>query len=328
MRLNDIVNDWKIGKDVTITTSGSTGKPKHIVLGQKLVRWSAQNTKRALHLDHENVLICIDVNKIGGRMMVYRSLIYSWDYTVITPTADPLASIDHDHPHTFVSLVPYQLDHILLNPDSVKKLLRFKTVLLGGSKVLSSLQTKVQELASDSNTQFWHSYGMTETASHIALRNLSQNQSKFVAFDDVRLSISELNTLAIELPTVDLSITTNDVVKLHADGFEYVGRIDDVVNSGGIKIQLHDVEEQIHLANQPNHVQFFCWKISDELLGEKLVFVGIRNHNQAVIEEQIKLQLESVYAPKVFLWADEFDYLESGKINKRKTTKRLIEIGR
>lgn len=328
MRLNDIVNDWKVGKDVTITTSGSTGKPKRILLGQKLVRWSAQNTKRALHLDSENVLICIDVNKIGGRMMVYRSIIYNWDYTVIIPTADPLVSIDYDHPHTFVSLVPYQLDHILLNPDSVKKLLRFETVLLGGSKVSSSLKAKIQELSSDSNTQFWHSYGMTETASHIALRNLSQNQTTFVAFDDVCLSISDRNTLAIEIPAVDLSITTNDVVQLHADGFEYVGRIDDVVNSGGIKIQLHDVEEQIHRAIQPNGIEFFCWKVSDELLGEKLVFVGIQNQNQTDIEEQIKEQLESVHTPKVYLWTDEFDYLESGKINKRKTTERLIEIRR
>ena len=189
----------------------------------------------------------------------------------------------------------------------------------------STLLSKIQELGTDSTTQFWHSYGMTETASHIALRNLSNKQSKFKALDGVYLSLSERNTLVIEIPDVGISVSTNDVVELYPDGFEYLGRVDDVVNSGGIKLQLHDVEDQITRAIHPIDLTFFCWKVDDELLGEKLVFVGIKN--QAKIEERIKQHIQSVYAPKLFLWTDEFDYLESGKIDRQKTVKRLIEIG-
>lgn len=327
MRLNEIVNDWNSGRDVTIKTSGSTGKPKTIQLPHKLIRWSASNTKKALRLNRENVLICIDVNKIGGRMMMYRSLIFDWDYSVVSPSADPMATIHQNHSYTFVSLVPYQLDHILRNPESVKKLHRFNNVLLGGSKVSSTLLSKIQELGTDSTTQFWHSYGMTETASHIALRNLSKKQTKFKALDGVYLSMSEHNTLVIEIPDVGISVSTNDVVELYPDGFEYLGRVDDVVNSGGIKLQLHNVEDQIAQAIHPIDPTFFCWKVDDELLGEKLVFVGIKTQNQAKIEERIKHHLQSVCTPKLFLWTDEFDYLESGKINREKTVKRLIEIG-
>ncbi|MCO4819661.1 MAG: AMP-binding protein [Bacteroidetes bacterium] len=328
--LKATLNNWQKKKSIRITTSGSTSEPKPIHLSDDLVRWSAEGSKLALGLSKdEHVLICLPTDKVGGLMLVLRSVIFNWNLALYEPAANPMKPLVEDHPFSFVSLVPYQMANILDHPESVKKLRRFKTILLGGAALSPALETKIHHFMKDNSVQVFHSYGMTETASHVGLRNMRTMESNtFALLDGVEVSLGETGCMNFIIHSIGLEIQTNDLGRIKDGVIQFLSRADEVLNSGGVKLHLHAVKSKIDNILMENNlsIRYFLWKRLDDALGEKLVFVGLEKDRPIQLDVLLQKELEKFEMPKHIYWVNEFKRTESGKIDRQKTVEWLIEI--
>lgn len=329
--LKEIVVGWRETKSITIQTSGSTGEPKTIVLPKNVVQWSAHQSKKALKLsDEEKVLLCIPITKIGGRMLLVRSMIFKWELQIQEASANPLLDIPNEHTFTFVSLVPYQVSSILADPESTEKLKRFKTILIGGAGLSRVLENELQSFLSSCKSRVFHSYGMTETASHVALRNVrTMEPNTFRLLDGVKVKLSKSGCMRFDFVEADWVVKTRDVGRINDRVIEFLSRKDEVVNSGGVKLHIHDIRLAIDkvLEDRGLLIRFFLWKQSDDALGEKLVLVGLSGTRNDEVEDVIRQALPKYDVPRNYYWTDRFDRKESGKIDRQKTLNRLIEVG-
>lgn len=326
---SEIAHQWFREQELSVTTSGSTGEPQQIMLSSKLLMWSAHQTKQALGLQQENVFHCIPLSKIGGLMLFIRSLVFDWNITFVKPSGDPLIELDPEHQHSLISLVPYQLSMILNNETSREKLKRFSTVLIGGAHIPRRMETELTT-GQWGTTRFFHSYGMTETASHIALREIGHSDPGcFQLLDGVNCSVDDNSRLFIDISAVSLSITTNDMAEVKGRQIKYLGRLDDVVNSGGLKLHLNSIQESIENGLEQKNIScdFFLWKMPHDSLGEQLVFVGIHNKEANRIEAIISDRIPSVEQPKKYFWIKKYELTSSGKPHRQKTLEKLIEVG-
>lgn len=330
--VNEVLNQWETNRSLTLKTSGSTGKPNLINLPENLLRWSVLNTTKTLHLSDERVLICISPSRVGGAMMVLRCAINNWDYKVLSANANPFEFIEKNHSHTFVSLVPYQISTILKDGVSRKKLSRFKNVLIGGAIIPIEVEKQILDFNQSSNTNFYHTYGMTETASHVALRRIIHflPSDVFTPFDGVVFDFNSSIGAKISIPEINFSVQTNDLLEQVDGCIRYVGRTDDVVNSGGVKIHLNDLTKQLDalLFNHCIKANFFFWKEVHESWGEALILVVNNEGDLQRIVTIIRSNFDTREVPKKIYLAKRFIHTVSDKIDKIATCKKavLIEI--
>lgn len=319
--ISDFLTKWiSGGKDFEIRSSGSTGEPKLIVLKRKWLETSALQTIQLLNLWEENVLCCIPTHKIGGLMMLVRALAGGFDIQIDEPKSDPMKEIDTFHSFTFVSLVSSQLVSILKSDSSIAKLNRFKNILLGGSEISSELMNKLENLTPN----IYHTYGMTETCSHIALKKL--NNGPWLHFKPnpyVELKTNENQLLSIKgFQSGSEWINTNDVVNLYVDGsFDFIGRADFVINTGGYKIFPEQLELKIKaIFNNLNwQSEAIITSHPHELWGEEVVLIITTNlpHQPKEILAMLKPSLEKFELPKRVLQMESIPYNEGGKIDRR-----------
>jgi len=288
------------------------------------MRWSAEVTGKALTIREEDrYLLSLDPDTTGGRMVLVRGLEWGISTEVLTPSADPLSGISKAHKNTLISLVPLQLERILENAESVQKLNRFRVVLLGGGPVSEHLIGRLAGL----HPAIFHTYGMTETCSHIALKRLNGNSPdiSFVPFEGVDLSLSEEGTLVIDSPSASpRPLYTNDLARIHPDGsFDILGRKDFTVISGGIKINLEEIEGQLEKPLRENQINgpFFLWGLPDKTLGQRLVL--FINDKPSMEESELLSALKAVCprykAPKAIIFAPRFYFTVSGKVDRIKS---------
>lgn len=304
--------------EFSFKTSGSTGPAKEIILNRNMLSWSAAASKKAFQLHREpHLLLCLNPEVIGGRMILVRAMEWDCEITVIEPASNPLKNIEENHGFTFLSLVPYQLEQVFKDPGSIDKLNRFELLLLGGAKIEAKLQ---EEIGKKLNIRCLHSYGMTETSSHIALREVHPNlENHFTALEGVRLSQGEDSRLSIESPSAIKSpLLTNDLVELF-DGDKFIlhGRADLVVNSGGIKISIEEIENLSAPIMESYGFPFVYWKKNDDSLGERLVLLVEGDEDDIEkdeILESLKQQLPRYKAPKEIIFVGSFQRSKSGKI--------------
>lgn len=240
---------WLTGQErFTIYTSGSTGTPKAIQLTRQQMVTSARWTARAVGLlPGDRALVCLSVDYIAGMMMLVRGFELGLSLTVVEPTSRPLAAWTPDMLwYDFTAMIPLQLHATLQGKPHERALLdHMKAVLIGGGPVSVALEQDVQRITAP----IYHTYAMTETVSHIALRRLNgpQCSERFVPFEEVRLLQDARGCLSItSVLTRGETVHTNDLVELYADGsFRWLGRLDHVINSGGVKVQIEQVERAI-----------------------------------------------------------------------------------
>lgn len=312
--IGEFVLEWLDDKKfISVKTSGSTGVPKVIQLQKEHVYNSAAATVSYFQLQSgTKALLCLPSEYIAGKMMLVRAMIAGWDLYCTSPGKNPLQQIEMDF--DFSAMVPYQVHHSLNELDRISKL------IVGGGAVSSTLETQLQAL----KTQVFATYGMTETISHIAVRQLNGGgrSSIYTALPNVEFSQNENNCLQISAPQISQEIIrTNDVIDLISPtSFKLLGRKDNVINSGGIKIHPESVEEKIapHI-NYP----FFIASEKDSVLGEKVILV---------IENQTPIDLNSIVnffgdlspyeKPKRVITVPEFVYTETGKIRRSQILKK------
>jgi len=312
------IEEWNsTAETITVNTSGSTGTPKKTEILKSHMVISANKTLNYFALKPGNTaLLCLSPETIAGKMMIVRSIIGNLNLVVSDVNSHPLTNCND--PIDFIALVPLQVEE-LLKTDS-EKLKSIQTILIGGGPIHASLSSKLRE----QNIQAFHSYGMTETISHVAIRKVGLGENDtFEALNGIEFS-QENGKLCVHYPEICYSnLTTNDIVELIDNHhFKFKGRADFIVNSGGIKINPETVEEQLS-----THIEtsFFVSGIPDEQLGQRLILLIEGNVSQAPTLFELKSLLPKFHSPKEVYFLPKFIRTESGKINRLETLKLISE---
>lgn len=286
-------------------TSGSTGNPKKILLKREQLAYSAQSTLDFLFGTEkpERLLLCIDPTRIGGAQIITRSLLADAELILQAPSGNPLKSLDRSV--DLVSLVPFQVKKIL--QQSPEKFDLIKKVLIGGADLPGEL---VEELKRFS-TEFYQTFGMTETASHIGIKSIGE--PFFQPIGDVQLDADSESRLSIKgSVTGHKWLKTNDLVEIKSFGFVWLGRADLTINTGGIKVQPEDIEGRIR--EHFPHEEFAVTSLPDPLLGEKVVLVA----RGPLLDHMGSLEVLSKYEmPKMEVLVDKLPRTSNGKLDRQ-----------
>lgn len=322
-----LTQQWLRGdSEFVFFTSGSTGIPKKNTLFREQLIASAQSTIDTLGLQSdEHILVCMNTQFIGGAMLLIRGLILNATMTLQEPSGNPFQLIEKNHPFTFVSFAPVQLFPLLQNAFSEKeKLNRFRFILVGGGSIDSALEQQLTLLSSS----VYHTYGMTETVSHIALKHIGKD-SFYTTLKGVHIQTDERNCLAIQSPsTQNKWIQTNDVVTIINDtSFELLGRYDDLINSGGIKIWPATVEQKIRHILGEHISNILVMGIPDPKLGQKSIAILESEKGVDFLLQLLKSELPRLLGkyeiPKQFYVLPHLAYSPTGKPNKAETLKMI-----
>ena len=302
------IEKWlDFSEEVTVATSGSTGKPKTITLTKQQMVNSAKATGAYFKTGSgTKALLCIPANYIAGKMMLVRAMVLGWDLHVVQPSKDALVEYDNDY--DFVAMVPYQVHH------SLEVLHKVKKVIIGGGAVSKTLEEKLQSVPTDC----FSTYGMTETITHIAVRRLNgpARSERYHALPDVKFSQDDRGCLLISAPKIaDEIIVTNDLVELASpSSFTWLGRWDNMINSGGVKLY-PEVIEAI-LAETITENRFIIASEKDAHLGERVILVFEGNEDQMPDFKKAFEVLDSYQRPKKIYRLSKFPYTETGKIKR------------
>ncbi len=254
---------------ICVHTSGSTGAPKERFVKKDQMIQSARLTCEFLNLQEgDTALLCMNLRYIGAMMMVVRALVAGLNLIVRPASGHPLREMKS--PVNFVAMVPLQVYDTFQVAEERELFSRCGTVLIGGGPVSSELEREIQPLPN----AVYSTYGMTETLSHIALRRLngSSASDRYYPFASVQLSLSPDRTLVIDAPLVcDEQLETNDIVRLYPDGsFVILGRKDNTINTGGVKVQAEQLEKKLSTLIS---VPFAITSVPDPKLGEKIILL-------------------------------------------------------
>lgn len=306
------IKSWLNGqKTFTFQTSGSTGKPKEITHQKAKLAYSAEQTLNHLKLleTEGKALLCIPPQFIGGSMVIVRTLCSRLQLEYIHP--ENLLGIEDTY--ELVSLVPLQIKKILENkPELFQK---FNSVLIGGAPL--DYETEKQLLSLKISTRFFATFGMTETASHIALRPIGSDY--FQVIGDTQIELSQENTLRLKGTLSDNQwLETNDIVELTDKGFKWLGRKDHVINSGGFKVSPEKVEKVLAATL---HSNFIVTGIPDAALGEKVVLII---EGESTDYEPTSRELHKFERPKEVYFLKKLIYTPTGKINRIKTRELIL----
>jgi O-succinylbenzoic acid--CoA ligase len=328
--------DWQSGCETfTLHTSGSTGEPKPITITRDQMATSARLTVQALGLQPgDRALVCLGIDYIAGMMMLVRGLECGLHLTIVDPVSRPLAAFSPSVRFDFTAMVPLQLQETLNGaPHEFEILDAMRGVLIGGGPVSQALTEQLQRVSAP----LYHTYGMTETVSHIALRRLNgpERSDCFMPFNGVHLQLDERGCLAItSVLTRGETLYTNDLVELHPDGtFVWLGRLDNVINSGGVKVQTEKVETALetcflhgcHGAYADR--RFFVGGLDDQRLGQAVVAVIEGDAWASVIESELRAQLQLLLTryevPRHFFFVPKLIETRTGKIDRRANLARV-----
>lgn len=320
MTLEDFLSEWNNGSDrVLVHTSGSTGKPKPMMVEKKRMLNSARITCDFLGLKPgDSALLCMSLDYIAGKMVVVRSIERHLHLISVSPSGHPLKDINEEI--TFAAMVPMQVYNTLQVPEERERLTHIRHLIIGGGAIDASLEKELQALPG--NIAIWSTYGMTETLSHIALRRINGAEASewYQPFDSVKISQTEEGCLVIDAPLVCAeTLVTNDIVEIESYIYNKVeklrfrikGRKDNVICSGGIKIQIEEVEALLkpHLEKP-----FMLAKKKDEKFGEIAVLLS-EDKEIKTVEATIRRLLSDhkYWIPREFLHVDHLPLTETGK---------------
>jgi len=293
-------------EEISVQTSGSTGNPKLISLKKKQMIASAEATGHYFNLlSGSAVLHVLPTKFIAGKMMWVRALVLGWN----------LYLEDELNHYDFSAMVPLQV-----YKREEKDLNRFQTILIGGGVYdLNDLNRFV-----NLKTRIYASYGMTETITHIAIMQLAPVKEEFYhSLPGVKLGVDERNCLHIEAKRIARhSIQTNDLVELiDQKQFKWLGRWDNIINSGGVKLSPEAIENKLQ-----DHFKtpFFIAGQRDSILGERLVIIqeGFEESHELSERERkefLLMGLEKFEIPKAVYFLPSFVYTQTKKIQRRET---------
>ncbi len=311
---------------IRVSTSGSTGSPKVISHSKQAMLESATLTCRALQMHKgDTALLCLPITKIGGMMMLVRSVFCRLDLYCIKPSVTPLQQLSAETKLNFAAFTPMQLHSATKNYGQFKLAESIDKIILGGE----AISAEVLQLVTRLENAVYATFGMTETISHIALKRLNGiNPDKhFKVLGDVKIATGDENRLVIEAPGLGQPyLVTNDVVEvISTTEFDWLGRTDNVINSGGVKIHPEEIEQQLQPNIQP---AFFIGQVPDVRTGQKLVLaieMTVLSESDMKELSEIFAKLEKLQRPKSVLLINRFVRTPNGKIKRHETLQRPAE---
>jgi o-succinylbenzoate---CoA ligase len=301
--------DWLDDSEtIQLTTSGTTGAPKNITISKHAMVHSAVATGNFFNLHpQDKALLCLPPRYIAGKMMIVRALIIGLELEILTPSSH-LDDLLPDRIFDFVALVPLQAE------NSLDKLHQFKKIIIGGAKVSDDLANKLRGI----NSEIYETYGMTETITHIAAKKIGEEY--FNTLEHVNITVDNRNCLVINALSIsEENIITNDIVEIYSEKqFKWLGRYDNVINSGGIKLFPEQIETKLasKIANR-----FFIAGKPDVVLGSKVILVI--EGNEQIVSSTIFDSLDKFEKPKEVHFVSEFIETETNKINRIQTLDKI-----
>ena len=317
--LKAFLQEWQNDEPtVWVHTSGSTGTPKPLQVEKERMRASARLTCSFLGLkEGDSALLCMPLQYIAGKMVVVRSFVAGLRLLPVAPCGHPLKDLTEIP--TFAAMIPMQVYNTLQVPEERAKLMEIKHLIIGGGAIDDALGRELKAFPN----HVWSTYGMTETLSHIALRRLNGAEASdwYTPFENVRIRLSEENTLIIHAPSVCAEeLTTNDIAEINDEGkFRILGRKDNTSNSGGVKIQIEQVEAALkeHL-----DIPFQITARKDAKFGEIVVLLYNKVKEEADIRRICEEKLPAYWVPKIYLPVEELPLTGTGKPD-RATARRI-----
>lgn len=314
---------WLTGQtEFTLQTSGSTGIPKKISFTRDQMAASAAMTQAALNLKAgDTALVCLDTKYIAGQMMLVRCFVTGMNIIAVEPTANPLEKVDAIRKINFTALVPYQLQNILSTHQA--QFDDIDTAIIGGAPVDNLLKEKLQGV----KCKVYATYGMTETLSHIGLMNLNNTVTDyFSALPGVEIGKDDRGCLIIKTDFLNVPVITNDLVDIkNNDQFRWLGRWDNVINTGGIKVMPEKLESQLEAILHQCGVEnrFFISGLPDANLGQRICLViessPMHTSDLDQLRKEMKTNLAKYEVPKEIRFIEKFVQTETGKVNRLKT---------
>ena len=297
---------------IPLQTSGSTGSPTLLHGDKSAMRASARLSCEIFGISEQSrVLLSLPLRYIAGKMIVVRALVSGANLLLKEPGSTPLAELTEDV--DFVPLVPMQAATTLRQPDGVAQLARARCILLGGGFIDSTLTRELQQVPS----RIYASYGMTETYSHIALRRVNgpERSDWYHPLPGVQIKLSPQGTLCLSAPHLGIQeLITNDLAECDEEGnFRILGRSDSVINSGGIKLQAEQIEQQLTAATG---LTLLLLPQPDPILGQcaVLLWEGKQNERQQLLSAIAELPLYC--RPRLILHTPELPRTATGKLNR------------
>ena len=312
--LYNFLADWfNESPYITVHTSGSTGTPKEFTVRKEQMIQSAILTCSFLNLRKgDNALLCMPLQYIAGKMVVVRALVAGLTLILRTPSGHPLADVEVSL--RFAAMIPLQVFNTIQVPEERERLCQTEIVIVGGGAINKELEDEIRQLPND----IYSTYGMTETLSHIALRKLNgpDASSAYTPFSSVKLCLSPEKTLVIQAPQVcDDTLVTNDLAEIHPDGtFTILGRKDNTINTGGIKVQIESIEETLRSIIS---VTFAITAIPHPGLGEAIVLLVEKTTDTDSLPDRIASLLPKYQQPKYIRQVDAIPLTGSGKTDRK-----------
>lgn len=316
------IRQWIHRNDhIDVTTSGSTGTPKTISLKKEWMIHSALQTCGFFGLNkRSSALLCLPAAYIGGKMMIVRAFVSGMNLITVKPSSNPFANFERQV--DFAALTPHQLYESL---ETITHKPAVKTLIIGGGAMDPELEKRVEKL----RARVYATYGMTETSSHIALRavNGKNKHAEYLVLGDTKISSDNRGCLVIDNPAIYSNVLiTNDLVEiLDNKRFRYLGRVDNVINSGGVKIIPEEIEKII---SQLRPERMMLGSVPDKKLGQKVVLFVETGHldtdQKHTLTEKIKKKVKPYAVPRVIFCVDPFPITPGGKINRKKLHKMII----
>lgn len=309
MNYSDLKNDWHSDTDYIIChTSGSTGDPAEIRLPKTQMQASAIRTNTFFNIGPTSLLYsCISPNFIGGKMMLVRSEIAECRFEYEEPSNRPLSNVGKQEIIDLLSVVPSQMNHIL---DNLESLPRIKNILVGGAPIPLNLRKRISE----SGLCVYESYGMTETSSHIALRKVNMLDKPFHTLDGIWVEEYE-GKLKITVDGWNTFVTNDSPLIINSREFHILGRIDNIINSGGIKINPEQLESRLsqHIC-QP----FAISSIPDDKWGEAVILVIESDLSKIPsIHDIVEQELSGYEKPKHIFSINNIPKTSNGKLQRK-----------
>ncbi|MBN1598999.1 MAG: AMP-binding protein [Bacteroidales bacterium] len=319
MNVFSFIKEWLNDKNYIVQqSSGSTGKPKEIKLFKESMVGSAKITCSYFDIRFgQTALLCLPIEYIAGKMMIVRAFVGGLNLLLTEPSSMPELSgfgkID------FCAMVPLQVYNSL---NSIETLRRIDKLIIGGGEIRDELEVMLRDLPNN----VFATYGMAETCSHVAIRRLSGSTYErfYNAVPGVKFNTDQRNCLVVETPFLKEKVVTNDVVDLiNGQSFRWIGRYDNLINSGGIKIVPEEVEAVV---SKITGLDCAVLGIDDPKLGQKLVLVLERGGSEITsgeIEALLITELPKHLQPKKVILLDELPRNHSFKVNRKELASQL-----
>lgn len=325
----DFCREYLTGaQEFPILTSGSTGLPRTIRLTRQQIKSSAHQTIKALGLQQQyNGLVCISITHIGGKMMLVRGM----ELGMAMYLTEPKAELDTGNlpPIDFVALVPLQLQHLINTVPGQNFLKTCKATIIGGSPIQPQLESQLDQFSHP----IYHTFGMTETASHFALRRLNgpEKQENYVAFEGVQLSLDDRGCLVVKGDiTNNTALITNDLIKfIDKNTFMWLGRYDQIINTGGHKVHPETLKPAIQkiLTSGNINANFLIMGLPHSKWGQQVTLVlemdPLSEEAEMQLFDQFKKELHPYEIPKAFSYLREFPKTDSGKVDVPQIARRF-----